>query len=226
MLVDVAQPVLDGSGAAGASVWRAPDQPGTTTMSGSGTSARVASATRARLRVSQRTGPRCSATKTVSASGSRLSDLVGADGVEGGQVVVQEDRDLHAPMVGLRGAALHRARHLRSRAGVRRRRVAGRRRRPRPRVVTPSLRRMLETWTLAVFSDTYSSVPIWRLVCPAATRASTSASRGVSPSRVHVVVVEHGHGDVDVDPVPTPGRRYRRAAARVGRRPRGRRAAR
>ena len=51
------------------------------------------------------------------------------------------------------------------------------------RLVTPSLRRMLDTWTLAVFSETYSSAPISRFVLPAATRARTSASRDVRPSR-------------------------------------------
>jgi hypothetical protein len=50
-------------------VW--PGPPGTTTMSGVGTSARVLSAVMARLPVSVRTGPACSATKTVSESGRR-----------------------------------------------------------------------------------------------------------------------------------------------------------
>ena len=40
---------------------------------------------------------------------------------------------------------------------------------------------MFETWTLAVLSDTKSSLPIWRLVRPPVTRVNTSASRGVSP---------------------------------------------
>ena len=44
------------------------------------------------------------------------------------------------------------------------------------RLFTPSLRRMFDTCTLAVLSDTNSSSPIWRLVRPAATRANTSAS--------------------------------------------------
>lgn len=47
---------------------------------------------------------------------------------------------------------------------------------------TPSLARMLLTWTLTVFGLMNSSEPIWRLVCPAATRASTSCSRDDRPS--------------------------------------------
>ena len=49
------------------------------------------------------------------------------------------------------------------------------------RDATPSLPRMFETWTPAVFSLMNSSVPIWRLVRPAATSWSTSSSRGREP---------------------------------------------
>ena len=45
----------------------------------------------------------------------------------------------------------------------------------------PSLARMRDTCTLAVFSLMNSASPIWRFVRPAATRASTSSSRAVSP---------------------------------------------
>jgi hypothetical protein len=51
-----------------------------------------------------------------------------------------------------------------------------------PRPVTPSLARILETWTLAVFGVMNSAWPICWLVRPSATSASTSASRGVRPS--------------------------------------------
>src|ERR687898_2802773 len=47
------------------------------------------------------------------------------------------------------------------------------------RVWTPSLARMLETWTLAVLGLMNSAWAIWRLLPPAPTRARTSASRGV-----------------------------------------------
>src|SRR5262245_51551908 len=45
------------------------------------------------------------------------------------------------------------------------------------RPATPSLPRMFETWTLAVFSLMNSCSPICRLLSPAATNASTSSSR-------------------------------------------------
>lgn len=51
--------------------------PGTSTMSGRGTSARVLSATRARLPWSLRTGPVSLATKTVSAPGMRARSSYG-----------------------------------------------------------------------------------------------------------------------------------------------------
>ena len=44
-----------------------------------------------------------------------------------------------------------------------------------------SLRRMCETWTLAVLTLMTSVAAISRLVKPRATRARTSASRGVRP---------------------------------------------
>ena len=49
------------------------------------------------------------------------------------------------------------------------------------REATPSLPRMFETWTPAVFSLMNSSSAIWRLVRPSATRPSTSRSRRDSP---------------------------------------------
>ena len=51
-----------------------------------------------------------------------------------------------------------------------------------PRPAAPSLARILETWTLAVLGVMYSAWPICRFVRPAATNASTSASRCVRPS--------------------------------------------
>src|SRR6266545_6801703 len=51
----------------------------------------------------------------------------------------------------------------------------------RPR--TPSLPRMLETCTVAVLGLMNSVSAIWRFVRPIATRASTSCSRAVRPSR-------------------------------------------
>ena len=45
----------------------------------------------------------------------------------------------------------------------------------------PSLARMRDTCTLAVFSLMNRRSPIWRFVRPAATRSSTSSSRAVSP---------------------------------------------
>ena len=48
---------------------------------------------------------------------------------------------------------------------------------------TPSLARIRETWTLAVFSEMNSVSPISRLVCPSATSARTVSSRSVSPRR-------------------------------------------
>jgi hypothetical protein len=50
-----------------------------------------------------------------------------------------------------------------------------------PRPATPSLARILETWMLAVLGVMNSAWPICRLVRPAATSASTSVSRRVSP---------------------------------------------
>jgi len=50
------------------------------------------------------------------------------------------------------------------------------------RPATPSLARMLETCTLAVLGLMNNAWAIWRLLRPAATSASTSASRGVRPS--------------------------------------------
>ena len=51
-----------------------------------------------------------------------------------------------------------------------------------PRLATPSLPRMLDTWTLAVLGEMNSSPAISLLLRPAATRRSTSSSRSVSPS--------------------------------------------
>src|SRR5689334_3513043 len=51
-----------------------------------------------------------------------------------------------------------------------------------PRLVTPSLARMLDTCTLAVLAEMNSSAAISRLLRPAATSRSTSNSRAVSPS--------------------------------------------
>jgi signal transduction histidine kinase len=51
-----------------------------------------------------------------------------------------------------------------------------------PRLVTPSLPRMLDTCTLAVFTEMNSSLAISRLLWPAARSRSTSYSRAVSPS--------------------------------------------
>jgi hypothetical protein len=50
-----------------------------------------------------------------------------------------------------------------------------------PRPATPSLARMLETWTLAVFSVMNNVSPICRLVRPSAINARTSVSRRVRP---------------------------------------------
>ena len=50
------------------------------------------------------------------------------------------------------------------------------------RLRTPSLPRMLETWTVAVLGLMNSVSAIWALVRPIATSASTSCSRGVRPS--------------------------------------------
>src|SRR5262249_17804450 len=46
---------------------------------------------------------------------------------------------------------------------------------------TPSLRRMLVTWTPAVLGLMYSSAPICALVRPVTSRRSTTSSRSVSP---------------------------------------------
>ena len=84
----------------------------------------------------------------------------------------------HGLIVGLRGEGPHRAPPLRSRAD-RARQVTPRRcatAAASTLLLTPSLRRMFETWTLAVFSDTNSASPICRFVWPAATRERTSAS--------------------------------------------------
>ncbi len=58
----------------------------------------------------------------------------------------------------------------------------GRRRPPACGPARPSLARIRDTWTLAVFSAMNSAAPIWRLVAPSASRASTCRSRGVSPN--------------------------------------------
>ena len=50
------------------------------------------------------------------------------------------------------------------------------------RLATPSLPKMLDTWTLAVLGEINSSAAISRLLRPAATRRSTSSSRSVRPS--------------------------------------------
>src|SRR5690242_7049606 len=52
-----------------------------------------------------------------------------------------------------------------------------------PRLVTPSLARMLDTCTLAVLAEMNSSLAISRLLRPAATSRRTSNSRAVRPSR-------------------------------------------
>src|SRR5262249_21544082 len=51
------------------------------------------------------------------------------------------------------------------------------------RLAAPSLARMFETCTLAVLVAMNSSAPISLLLCPAASRRSTSISRSVSPAR-------------------------------------------
>jgi hypothetical protein len=51
-----------------------------------------------------------------------------------------------------------------------------------PRPATPSLARILETWTLAVLGVMNSAWPICRLVRPSATSANTLTSRRVRPS--------------------------------------------
>ena len=48
------------------------------------------------------------------------------------------------------------------------------------RVSAPSLARMCETWTLAVFGEMNRRAAIPQFVAPAATRPSTSRSRSVS----------------------------------------------
>ena len=70
-----------------------------------------------------------------------------------------------------------------------------------PRLVTPSLPRMLDTCTLAVFTEMNSSPAISRLLCPAAMSRSTSYSRAVSPS------AGPGAGSAPVLPAaaPVPG---------------------
>src|SRR3954452_1170587 len=50
------------------------------------------------------------------------------------------------------------------------------------RPLTPSLARMFDTCTLAVFGLMNSALAIWPLDRPAATRSSTSRSRSVSPN--------------------------------------------
>ena len=49
------------------------------------------------------------------------------------------------------------------------------------RLVAWSLRRMLVTWTLAVFGLMYSRAPIWALVRPSTSSRRTSSSRSVRP---------------------------------------------
>ena len=114
----------------------------------------------------------------------------GGDRLVGDRFAVRGPRRLlgtawHGPIVGLRGEGPHRAPPLRSRVPTAPVHVTPRRcatAAASTLLLTPSLRRMFETWTLAVFSDTNSASPICRFVWPAATRERTSASRGVRPS--------------------------------------------
>src|SRR5215217_3928347 len=73
-----------------------------------------------------------------------------------------------------------------------------------PRPVTPSLARILETWTLAVLGVMNSAWPICRFVRPSATSASTSTSRRVRPSEVA------GEGRTSGDAVVSSGSSRRR----------------
>jgi hypothetical protein len=85
--------------------------------------------------------------------GSRqpAEDFVRAHGVERGHVVVDEDGDLHGATVRLR-VGPHIGYHPSdpAQAAPTRWAMAA----ASTRLLTPSLRRMFDTWTLAVFSDT------------------------------------------------------------------------
>ena len=73
-----------------------------------------------------------------------------------------------------------------------------------PRLVTPSLPRMLDTCTLAVFAEMNSSLAISRLLCPAASEPEhlvlpgREAQRGIGPRRA----AGPGHRGLVPGPVP------------------------
>ena len=93
-LVGGAQPVVHRAvGSICVRAW--PGPPGTSTMSGCGSSAMAASATRLSIPVSVGTGPACSATNITVRARQPAQHLVRPDGVQGGEPVVQQDRDLH-----------------------------------------------------------------------------------------------------------------------------------
>ena len=128
---------------------------------------------------------------------NRPDNPAGRDPAPRGWTPWSRVRTRRCAMWGARGGWVWALRHRRSKAhshasgghpqittgSISRCRGVGQPRRRRRGCLTPSFRRMFETWTLAVLSDTKSSSPIWRLVRPAATSVRTSASRGVSPSR-------------------------------------------
>ena len=86
---------------------------------------------------------------------------------------------------------------------------------------TPSLARMRETWTLAVFSEMNSVSPISRLVWPSASSSRTVSSRSVRPEAVDPGIVVGGASVVVASSAQRaragPGPRPRPpAAARAG----------
>ena len=72
-----------------------PVPPGTTSTSGSGRSASAASALRVSIPVSVVYGPRLHRGEGDLGAGQPREHLVGPDGVEGGEAVVERDHDLH-----------------------------------------------------------------------------------------------------------------------------------
>ena len=83
-----------------------------------------------------------------------------------------------------------------------------------PRLATPSLPRMFDTWTLAVLGEMNSSPAISRLLRPAATRRSTSSSRSVSPSPSPPPPAPPSPATAAPDPSP-PSSRIRARRARI-----------
>ena len=82
------------------------------------------------------------------------------------------------------------------------------------RLFTPSLRRMFETCTLAVLSDTYSSSPIWRLVRPAGDQGQHLRFARRQAEALGGALVERDPGrGFDADPRPAWTRRRSRPAA-------------